>query len=206
MLRIWCHTPAHSSLICCRQGRRRLLQSVRKHARQERRLDAEHPSSLSAAPPLPLFSHANALLVEVLRVCVRGAGFDHAESAPSWERRRLTAPHREHGPARRALARCRVLGDGLVQKSFSLQLGLGPDQRRRPPPPCDSPPLSSSAPSSPPLSPAPPLPTLPSPAPPTAPPTHTSSCPRRRCLRLPRHIMQHHIAFTHPACPRISLP
>ena len=46
---------------------------------------------------------------------------------PSWERRRLTAPHREHGPARRALARCEVLGDGLVQKSFSLQLGLGPD-------------------------------------------------------------------------------
>eukprot|EP00966_Prymnesium_polylepis_P125962 2912418-Prymnesium_polylepis.1 len=27
---------------------------------------SEHPSSLSAAPPLPLFSHANALLVEVL--------------------------------------------------------------------------------------------------------------------------------------------
>ena len=198
---------AHSSFICCRQGRRRLLQSVRKHERRERRLDAEHPSSLAAAPPLPLFSHANALLVEVLRVpCVFEAPASITLNRPSWERRRLTAHHREHGLDGRALACCRVLGDGLVQKSFSLQLGLGLDQRRRPPPPCDSPPLSSSAPPSPPLSPAPPLPTLPSPAPPTAPPTHTSSCPRRRCLRLPRHIMQHHIAFTHPACPRISLP
>ena len=177
---------------------------MRKHARQERRLDAEHPSSLSAAPPLPLFSHANALLVEVLRVpCVFEAPASITLNRPSWERRRLTAPHREHGPARRALARYRVVGDGLVQKSFSLQLGLGPDPT---PSPCDSPPLSSSAPPLPPLSPAPPLPTLPSPAPPTAPPTHTSSCPRRRCLRLPRHIMQHHIAFTHRACPRISLP
>eukprot|EP00966_Prymnesium_polylepis_P030494 709579-Prymnesium_polylepis.1 len=25
----------------------------------------------------------------------------------------------------------------------------------------------------------------------------TSSCPRRRCLRLPRHLMQRHNAFTH---------
>ena len=59
--------------------------------------------------------------------CVFEAPAPITLNRPSWERRRLTAPHREHGPARRALARCRVLGDGLVQKSFSLQLGLGPD-------------------------------------------------------------------------------
>jgi hypothetical protein len=34
----------------------------------------------------------------------------------------------------------------------------------------------------------------------------TFSCSRRRCLRLPRHLMQQHIAFTHHACPRISPP
>ena len=100
---------------------------VSTHVRREDWTQSTLPPSPPRRPCPCSRTPTNALLVEVLRVCVRGAGFDHAESAPSWERRRLTAPHREHGLAGRALACCRVLGDGLVQKSFSLQLGLGPD-------------------------------------------------------------------------------
>eukprot|EP00966_Prymnesium_polylepis_P012743 292907-Prymnesium_polylepis.1 len=109
-----------------------------------------------------------------------------------------TAPHGVHSPARRALASCRVLGDGLCAKvvfGCSVLLGMHsfwPDQRRRPPP-AIRPRLSSSAPPLPPLPPAPPLPTLPSPAPLSAlqsalalAPTHPPlPAPRRRCLRLP---------------------
>ena len=64
---------------------------------------AEHPSSLSAAPPLPLFSHANALLLEVR---VRGAGFDHAEW-PTPSPPPVIRPHCRHQRPRRHRSRPR---------------------------------------------------------------------------------------------------